>query len=181
MQFDTYTLRFLEEKDLENYYALIDANRKRLEDFFAGTVAQTKSLHDTRVHLNDILLKTAQGNYFPFIVMDNLTGKIIASLQVKNVDWSIPKAEIGYYTDSGYAGKGIASRATGMIVDYCFREKKFNKLFIRTHVANVPSIKVAQNNGFRLEGTIRSDYKTTSGQVVDLLYYGLLKEEYIKP
>jgi ribosomal-protein-serine acetyltransferase len=180
MQFDHYILRFLDGNDLENYYALIDANRKRLEDFFAGTVAQTKSLKETRIHLEEILLKTKKGNYFPFIVVDSHTEKIVASLQVKNVDWNIPKAEIGYYTDNNYAGKGIASRATGMIIDYCFKEKNFHKLIIRTHMANLPSIKVAENNGFKLEGTIRSDYKTTNGKVVDLLYYGLLKEEYKK-
>ena len=27
-------------------------------------------------------------------------------------------------------------------------------------------------NGFELEGTIRRDYKTTKGEVVDLNYYG---------
>jgi ribosomal-protein-alanine N-acetyltransferase len=37
---------------------------------------------------------------------------------------------------------------------------------------------VAEKNGFILEGIIRSDYKTTSGVVVDLMYYGLLKSEY---
>jgi len=180
MKFDTYAIRFLEEGDLNTYYSLIDNNRKRLEDFFAGTVAQTRTLSDTKIHLEEILLKTGKGNYFPFIVEDLKTQKIICSIQVKNVDWSIPKAELGYYIDSAYSGKGIVSRATGMIIDYCFTQKAFNKLFIRTHRANTASIKVAEKNGFKLEGTIRKDYKTTSGELVDLLYYGLLNEERIK-
>jgi RimJ/RimL family protein N-acetyltransferase len=31
---------------------------------------------------------------------------------------------------------------------------------------------VILKNGFELEGTIRNDYRTTKGEIVDLNYYG---------
>jgi RimJ/RimL family protein N-acetyltransferase len=52
------------------------------------------------------------------------------------------------------------------------------KLFLRTHEKNIASRRVAEKNGFVMEGIIRNDYKTTSGVVVDLMYYGLLKSEF---
>jgi len=178
MKFDHYAIRFLNENDLHDYFQLIDNNRKRLEDFFAGTVSQTKTIEDTQIHLEDVLQKTRQNNYFPFVVEDTKSGKLIASLQVKSVDWSIPKAELGYYVDSAYEGKGIISKSIELIIAFCFSEKNFNKLYIRTHKVNVGSVKVAEKNHFTLEGIIRSDYKTTKGELVDLLYYGLLKSEW---
>ena len=51
---------------------------------------------------------------------------------------------------------------------------KFQKLFLRTHASNISAKKVAENCGFELEGIIRKDYKTTSGKIIDLAYYGKL-------
>jgi len=177
MEFDQYTIRLLNQNDLQDYFNLIETNRKRLEDFFAGTVAITQTIEDTQQHVNDILSQAANKKYFPFVVIDTTNNKMVASVQVKNIDWSIPKGELGYYIDTAYEGKGIVTKATKLIIDHCFDELKFNKLFIRTHESNVPSRKVAEKNGFELEGIIRRDYKITSGQVVDLMYYGLLRTE----
>jgi RimJ/RimL family protein N-acetyltransferase len=177
MKFDHYNIRFLHEEDLNDYFELIENNRSRLEDFFAGTVSQTKTLEDTRNHLYDVLQKYHDRNYFPFVVIDESNGKMISSIQVKSIDWSIPKAELGYYIDSAYEGKGIVAKAVRLIIDYCFTELKLNKLYIRTHAENISSIRIAEKNGFTLEGIIRMDYKTSSGKVVDLMYYGLLRED----
>ena len=164
--------------DLPNYYNLIEKNRKRLEDFFAGTVAITQTIDDTKVHLEDVLEKAESRNYFPFVVEDLTTGKLISSLQVKSVDWSIPKAELGYYIDENYTCKQIVTKAVSSIISFCFDELKMSKLYIRTHESNIASIKVAEKNGFVREGVIRRDYKTTSGELIDVIYYGLIKEEY---
>jgi RimJ/RimL family protein N-acetyltransferase len=179
MKFDQFSIRRVEITDLQDYFDLIQRNRARLEDFFAGTVALTKNLEDTKAHLKDVIAKAERKNYFPFVVVDIATNKIISSIQVKSVDWSIPKAELGYYIDSAYEGKGIVATAISFITHFCFEELKFEKLYIRTHEENVPSRKVAEKNGFELEGIIRLDYKTTSGRVVDLMYYGLLRENYL--
>ena len=40
MTFDGYTIRLVQDGDLEDLFALIDNNRSRLEAFFAGTVAK---------------------------------------------------------------------------------------------------------------------------------------------
>lgn len=177
MTFDQYSIRLLTIDDLEDYFNLIARNRKRLEDFFAGTVAMTQTFEDTRTHLKDVVAKSETKEYFPFVVVDSNSNKSIASIQVKSVDWSVAKAELGYYVDQNYENKGIATKAVSLIIDHCFKDLKLAKLYIRTHKVNVPSIKIAESNGFKLEGIIRQDYKTTSGKLVDLLYYGLLNYE----
>jgi RimJ/RimL family protein N-acetyltransferase len=176
MKFDNYVIRQVTMEDLYDYFELIERNRGRLEDFFAGTVAVTKTLKDTRAHLSEVIEKAEKRNYFPFVIVDSSINKIIGSIQVKSLDWNIPKAELGYYIDEKYEGKGIVTGALSVIIDYCFNELKLIKVYIRTHEENVPSIKVAIKNGFVLEGNIRKDYKTTSGRIVDLMYYGLTKE-----
>lgn len=178
MHFSHYTIRLITIEDLEDYFSLIQNNHQRLEDFFAGTIAITKTLEETRTHLENVIMLNQKKNYYSFVVIDNITQKLIASLQVKNMDWSIPKAELGYYIDEGYEGKGVVTKALSFIIDFCFTELRLAKLYIRTHESNTGSIKVAEKNGFLLEGTIRKDYKTTKGELVDLLYYGLMNPKY---
>jgi RimJ/RimL family protein N-acetyltransferase len=171
------TLRPILPTDLDQYHALIERNRKRLEDFFAGTVAITKTREETEKHLADVIAKMEKRNYFSFVVVDADSNELIASIQVKSVDWSIPKAELGYYIDSRYEGKGIITKATAEVIAFCFNDLKLEKLYIRTHEGNISSRKVAEKNGFTLEGTIRKDYRTTKGELVDLMYYGLIRED----
>lgn len=51
-----YTVRLITTEDLEDYFSLIQNNRQRLEDFFAGTVAITKTLEETKTHLETVIM-----------------------------------------------------------------------------------------------------------------------------
>ena len=177
MQFDDYTIRLLEPGDLAQYYKLIEKNRKRLEDFFTGTVSRTQTFADTEVFLKEILQKAQDRTYFPFIIEHNQTKAFAGFLDIKNIDWNIPKAELGSYTDEAYAGKGITSKAFALFVEHCFNQYSFKKLFLRTHESNTAAQKLAEKTGFEVEGRIRRDYKTTKGEIVDLIYYGKLPKE----
>jgi RimJ/RimL family protein N-acetyltransferase len=175
IKFEHYTIRPLEIGDLNPYFDLVQRNRKRLEDFFTGTVSKTKDLKSTESFLLEIENKRKNKQYFPYLVVDNLTNNFVAFIDLKNVDWSIPKTEIGCYTDEKFAGKGMTTKAMKLFVDYCFDTFEFKKIYLRTHQSNKAAQTVAEKCGFELEGTIRMDYITTAGELVDLMYYGRLK------
>lgn len=177
MTFDHYEVRLLKNSDLELYFQLIENNRKRLEDFFAGTVSKTRTFEDTKEFLAEIIRKAEDKTYYPFIVEDKESGEIIGFIDLKNIDWNIPKAELGFYTDEKYAGKGLSSKAFSLLVNYCFEQMGFKKLFLRTHQSNLPAQRLAEKSGFEVEGRIRKDYKTTKGELVDLIYYGKVAPE----
>ncbi|MEM9681293.1 MAG: GNAT family protein [Bacteroidota bacterium] len=176
IKFDNYSIRLLSPNDLHPYFELVENNRSRLEDFFTGTVSRTQTLEDTKIFLDDISKKIKARSYFPYIIIENTTNTIVGFLDLKNIDWSIPKSEMGSYTDINYAGRGITSKAFKLFCDYCFKEFKFKKLYLRTHQTNKAAIAVAEKCGFEKEGVIRRDYKTTSGELVDLIYYGRLND-----
>jgi len=178
IDFDHYTIRPLEVTDLHQYFDLVDRNRKRLEDFFTGTVSRTQNLEATKQFLEDIAKKRNQRLYYPYLVVDKTSNEFIAFIDLKNIDWSIPKTEIGCYTNEQHAGAGITTQAMKLFVDYCFDHFKFKKIYLRTHHSNKAAQVVAEKCGFELEGTIRMDYITTAGEIVDLMYYGRLSKEY---
>lgn len=177
MTFDNFTIRLLTLQDLDAYYKLVERNRDRLEDFFAGTVARTKTFEDTLIFMTDMERRIQDRTYFPYIIADNSNDNIAGFIDLKNIDWNIPKSELGCYIDKDYVNKGIASTAFRLFCDFCFEEYKFQKLFLRTHHNNTSARQVAEKCGFEIEGTIRRDYRTTSGDIVDLIYYGRISQE----
>jgi RimJ/RimL family protein N-acetyltransferase len=175
MKFDNYIIKLPVMEDSEKFFLLIENNRKRLEDFFAGTVSKTKTLGDTIIFMTEKLKGVNEKSYFPFIIVDVTTENIVGFIDVKNIDWRIPKAELGCFIDEQYVGNNIAKKSLSRVIDHLFTEQKFNKVFLRTHEKNISARKLAESCGFKVEGMIRSDHKTTKGEIVDLLYYGLLK------
>ena len=133
---------------------------------------KTKTFEDTREFLFDIVQRTKDKTYFPYIIIDDSNQRIAGFIDLKNIDWNIPKSEMGLYIDKDYANQGISTKAFCLFCDFCFAEYKFQKLFLRTHNNNTFARRVAEKCGFEIEGTIKRDYKTTSGEVVDLIYYG---------
>jgi RimJ/RimL family protein N-acetyltransferase len=176
MQFTHYHIRLLEPDDAPAYFRLISANRDRLEDFFAGMVARTQNLQDTVTFVAGAIERMGEKTYFPFVIMDTVQECIAGFIDVKNIDWNIPKAELGCFMDKDYAGRGIARQALGQVIAHLFGTMGFNKLFLRTHQSNDAARALAGQCGFEQEGIIRRDYKTTKGELVDLLYYGLIKQ-----
>jgi RimJ/RimL family protein N-acetyltransferase len=172
MNFDHYTIKLLTTGDLHPYFSMIEHNRPRLEDYFAGTVSKTLTLEDTAKFLEENVQKAADRTYFPFIIIDNTDDTFIGYIDLKRISWNIPKAELGCFFDERYAGKGIATKALQLATDYFFNEFGIKKLFLRTHPGNTAARRIAEKCGFEIEGLIRCDHITTAGEIVDLLYYG---------
>jgi len=170
--FEGYKIALLDSNDSDLFFNLIDSNRFRLEDFFAGTVSKTRTLEDTRDYCKIIEQKIKDKSYFPFMIIDVETNSFIGLVDVKNMDWNVPKAELGSFIDTDYEGRGIITKATTLVIDYLIENYHFKKLLCRANSINIGSISVILKNGFQLEGTIRNDYRTTKGEIVDLNYYG---------
>lgn len=175
MKFENYELRLLQREDKKYFFQLIKNNLTRLEDFVAGIVAQTKTESDVKNFINNSIIKISNKTYYPYLVIDLKTKMPIGFVDIKNIDWNIPKAELGFFIDENYSGKGITTKAMHCISEYLFNELGFNKLLLRIHQSNKSSRNVAEKCGFKLEGIIKNDYKTTKGEIVDFMYYGKVK------
>ena len=175
MKFDHFTLRLLTLDDLDPYFELVQRNRERLADHFVGTVSRTSTLEEAQEFVEEMIRHTISNTYFPYVIIDDNESSIVGFIDLKSIDWSIPKTQIGFYIDEAYAGKGIISEAIQIISNHCFEEKGFEKLFMRIHPDNIAACKVAEKCGFELEGTIRKEYRTIEGELIDLLYYGKVK------
>lgn len=176
MTFDQYRIDLLKANESQAFFNLIDSNRPRLEDFYAGTVSKTLTLESTKDYCIEIQKRIEEKSYLPYMITDIETNTFVGLVDVKNIDMNVPKAELGFFIDDNYEGKGIVTEATKLVTNHIVEHYRFVKLLCRAGTRNKGSIAVILKNGFELEGTIRKDYRTTKGEIVDLNYYGRVFE-----
>ncbi|MGH3586288.1 MAG: NUDIX hydrolase [Pseudonocardia sp.] len=63
--------------------------------------------------------------------------------------------ELSWGLYAGFRGRGLATRAVGLLIDYAFGELKLERLEAQTDAENIRSIRVAQRNGMMREGLMR--------------------------
>jgi len=68
------------------------------------------------------------------------------------------------------------TEALGLITRFLFKCKKISRLQLGVMPGNAPSEKVAQNNGYQLEGTARKAY-FNNGENWDVNIYSITRED----
>ncbi|MBN1698782.1 MAG: GNAT family N-acetyltransferase [Spirochaetales bacterium] len=86
-------------------------------------------------------------------------------------------AEIGYFLDKSYWGKGYATETASLLIEYCFTKMNIHKVVASCDMRNTPSEKVMIKCGMKKEGEFRQNrYKDNERH--DELKYGILKKEW---
>lgn len=105
-------------------------------------------------------------------------GVPVGTIGLLEIDRKNSKAE--YYIAMGevdYKGKGVAKKASRLIISYGFREIGLNRIYLFTEVENIVAQKLFESIGFKREGIIRQDI-LSHGRYVDRIVYGILREEW---
>ena len=76
MDIGNYTLRLLTNEDIDIYFDMVNRNRKRLENFFTGTVSRTDTYENTKVFLSEMLQRLESKTYFPYVLVDKSNGRL---------------------------------------------------------------------------------------------------------
>lgn len=102
-------------------------------------------------------------------------GKVVGNITVEGKTGIYVKdAELGYILDNRYCGKGIATKATELIVKEAFATLDIVKISSEVFAPNIASKRVLEKNGFALEGVLK-DAAYKNGVIYDLCRYGKLK------
>jgi ribosomal-protein-serine acetyltransferase len=175
IRFDNITLRPLDKNDATQLLALIDRNRPRLLDYFPVTSRSITDINSSKYYIKQKIAEAAKREHYTYVIEDD--SKTLQGIFIlKNIDWWVPKGELAYFIDKDLEGKGIMTKVMAEMVRYCFDTLEMNKLFILTSTDNYASRKIAEKNGFKVEGILRKNYRIPTG-LVDNIHYGLLRGE----
>lgn len=168
-------VRPVEKEDFTEIYNVIERNRERLTTYFPKTSATIKDLDTARRFAKQKVKQASEKEQYCFIISPQTKVEIIGMVMIKNIDWTIPKAELAYFIDENYEGLGITSNAVKWVIKYCFEQLEMEKLYIKFNPDNAASKKVAIKNGFEREGFLKREFRTGYGELTDVERFGLLR------
>jgi len=73
-------------------------------------------------------------------------------------------------------GKGLAKKATQMLVDFGFEQLKLNRIYLRTLGGNMKNIRLNESLGFRFEGLLRQAARL-SGKLSDVIIMAMVTDD----
>ena len=86
-------------------------------------------------------------------------------------------ARLGYCLDDSEWGKGLATEATGALLQWALDMLDLNRVQADTDTRNIASSRVLEKLGFVREGMLREDC-IVDGEVSDSWVYGLLRRDW---
>lgn len=116
-----------------------------------------------------------RGQALPFAI--TLDGRLAGQLTVGNVvRGALRSAWVGYWVESGLAGRGIATGAVALAVDHVFSRVGLHRIEATVRPENQASLRVLAKLGFREEGLLLR-YLEVDGAWRDHRLLALTREE----
>ena len=92
---------------------------------------------------------------------------LIGQICAKDINWRVPKCEVGYFLDTNYFGKGLGAEAVKIFCQHCFKELGIVKITLRIEPKNIASKKLAKKCDFEFVGLSKNDFRSTEGRLMD--------------
>ncbi|MGI8993329.1 MAG: GNAT family N-acetyltransferase [Nocardioidaceae bacterium] len=123
----------------------------------------------------DLIRQGRAGRALPFVV--TYDDAMIGQLTVTGITWGSARwAQMGYWVDEGYAGRGIITTAVALACDHCFFGLGLHRIEIAIRPENTASLRVVQKLGFRTIG-LSPNYLHINGMWRDHLLHAVTVEE----
>ncbi|WNJ17669.1 GNAT family N-acetyltransferase [Pontibacter sp. G13] len=161
--------------DEQGLLDLVQINRERIRRYFPLTVEQISNPASTQRFLLQCQARQQRKEQYIFVIEDPAKKRLAGMLYIKNIEWRVPKCELAYFIDGDYEGMGLTSEAIGGLSQFAFDQLGMEKLYVRVDPANLGSCRVAEKNGFELEGILRKEFRTPDGDLVDIAYFGKIR------
>ncbi len=173
-------VRRFRENEGEAMYNLVAENTSRIYDFFPETLESVTN-KDTgegfvRRKIAEWLLQTE----YAFGVWEHKNAKLIGFVRIFNINWGVPAAELAFFIDKNFEGKGIMTEVVQAAIRFTFDELNIEKLRLKTATDNYATQRLARKCGFRREGDLRSEFRRPSGELIDVMLFGYTKAEFEK-
>lgn len=168
-------LRLLEDADAEELYALIQANRVRLERWMAWAVTHD-TVEETRAFIGASREQLQRDDGFQMAIVSE--GRIVGMCGFHAVDWHNRATALGYWLAEGEEGRGTMTAAVRALTDHAFGHWGLTRVEIRMDVENARSRAVAERLGFRYEGTLHQAYRIEGERYSDDAVYAMLASQW---
>jgi len=155
------------DRDLSSYFTGI--NDKEMTKYLEAGKRQ-HTVKDLQDYINR--MNTSE-NHILFGIFLNGTSEHLGNITLDDIAMSNRKAEVAIFLWS-YHGRGYATEASNLLIDYAFTSLNLNKLYAGVVVQNHASVVLFKKCGFEEEGTLKMEF-LKDNYYYDVIRFGLLK------
>ena len=139
-------LRPYEPADADDFFALLHADRSRLQPSFPDRLQAVRSPTDAHTALRAFADDWRTGRFYVFGLWYRASGDYVGDICL--MPQHRGQAEIGYYLAAAAEGQGFAREALAAVADFGFWVVGSQRLLVRCFQANVRGQAVARAAGF---------------------------------
>jgi RimJ/RimL family protein N-acetyltransferase len=144
---------------------------------FAASLPWT--LDEPQVEVSERYAREAQVKYaareeFGFLVFTK-DGAHVGNCGIHDIDWKVPKCEIGWWGRSSMLGRGYMAEAVSAMQAFCFDTLHMRRVAAKTDADNERSCRLCERIGMRLEGTLRNARIEVDGRLKDVRLYASIR------
>lgn len=175
-QDDKVRLRAIQPEDWQgDYLSKFDTPARR---FLACAIELPPTISGSKTFAEENADFSPKNGRIMFTI-ENEEGKNIGGINLNSIDERNGTFSIGIIIDKEYRGKGYGTSAMNILLKYAFLERRLNKFNDCVVEGNEGSVKMMEKLGCVKEG-VRRQVVYINGQYVDLILFGLTKDEFVE-
>lgn len=146
------------------------SDEETMKFFVEGTYVQEQ--------VEGILMKNEQQVEHYSVILKE-TNKVIGKISFH--PWFMKQTyELGWIMNKEFTNQGYMTEATKAVLNYGFDTLKLHRIVATCQPENIPSKRLCEKLGMRLEGTFKQCIYVNEHEWWDELFYAILDEEYKK-
>ncbi|WP_054027756.1 GNAT family N-acetyltransferase [Bacillus sp. FJAT-28004] len=167
----------IEIKDAEELLAIRLRNFHFFQPFEPIRSEHYFTIDEQKRMIESSLQAAANDQGFVFGVFLNETNKLIGRIELSGIARGpFQNTYLGYFLDQEHNGKGYATEAVSLCVNYAFTQLGLHRIQAGVMPRNLPSIRVLAKAGFRYEG-LAIKYLNINGKWEDHALYAIVAED----
>jgi RimJ/RimL family protein N-acetyltransferase len=111
----------------------------------------------------------------PMLIFLKQGNVYVGGTGLHSFDWSVSKAETGYWVRNGYHGRGIATEAVNAAIGFALTTLGLRRVEALPDDENLASCRVCERVGMQLEGTRRNDRTEPGGKLRSTRVYAVTR------
>ncbi|MCF6138281.1 GNAT family N-acetyltransferase [Pseudalkalibacillus berkeleyi] len=127
-------------------------------------VQTTPTVEETESNLREAYSHFVKRTSLRYLIFRKDNNEFVGSTGYHNIDWDVPKLELGYWIDTRYAGKGYMTEAIQKLTEYAQHDLKMRRVVIQCESENKRSRSIPEKLGFELEGILKNDDLSVDGK-----------------
>ncbi len=137
-----------------------------------GFARVTPTPEETEVNTREAHIKFLKRENLRYLVFLKETGEFVGSTGFHNIDWDVPKLEIGYWMATFQSGHGYMTEAVQKLTQYAHQGLGCRRVEIQCDRENERSRAIPERLGYVLEGTLKNDDLSIDGKhITDTCIY----------